>query len=883
MDTMESQEKKSTGVKPWIAASRTFLRYLAHPSASRKNWLQILVRVGVPAGISVLLFLFMGLGVSLPQLERSLMKAKETTVREQVHTVQALLQTFQQKERRGELTRTEAQRQARDLIRELRYGPLGDNYFVVYDLDQNCIVHPLLPKLEGTSQAQVTDSNKFHYIQAFVEKAQQPGGGLVHYTTSRTRNEIRESYQPKLAYVELFEPWGWVVGTGIYIDDVREEFAATHHRTLMFYGLILLALLATVGYSVWQEVRAIRLRLRAEEERSESEARFRMLVEQAPEAILVFDIGSRLFVDANANAERLWGVNRGELIGKTIEALFPGQLPNSSPLAELVHQHIRKATVGKTVVFDQQVRDAQGHDKFCEVRLTKMPVARRNWFRLSYIDVSERKRAEQDLQQYKDHLEELVDLRTAELSEARDQAQAANRAKSAFLANMSHELRTPLTAVIGFAQMMSHNPTTSNRERASLDIILRSGEHLLALINDILDLSKIEAGRIGLDHTDLNLDELLRDVTDMMRGRAEAKGLRLIVQKNADFPHFINTDPGKFRQIIINLVGNAIKFTNAGQIEIRLDAKRISEGHLLNIAVADTGIGISKADLDLVFQPFVQAQTERHRVTEGTGLGLAISRQYAQMLGGSLSVDSEPGKGSCFHLTIPVGGVDAGSIQALASRPRVVGIESPTDGFRVLVAEDQPENRLLLRSFLEQFGFQTREAVNGEEAIAAFQAWQPHLILMDRRMPVLDGIGAIRRIRALPDGQEVLIIAVSAHTFKEEQQEMLDAGCNGFLCKPFSIGDLLTLLGQHLHLTLRHAEKPAIARILVSDDLRPVPVPKLKTLHRLILEGQHDEIIAWVNGQILLDAEIREALLRLLDDYQFEILANIIEPLLEGK
>ena len=478
------------------------------------------------------------------------------------------------------------------------------------------------------------------------------------------------------------------------------------------------------------------------------------------------------------------------------------------------------------------------------------------------IDITERKQAEKEILQ------------------ARDAAEAANRAKSVFLANMSHELRTPLTAVLGFAEIMSRDPGIPERARENLGIIMRSGEHLLTLINDILDLSKIDAGRVEVDRRDVDLGELIRDIVNMMRGRAEVKGLRLVLDQSSEFPRFVNTDPGKIRQILVNLVGNAIKFTHAGQVSIRLATETTPDGHSLVAEVRDTGIGIGRGDLDRIFHPFEQIG---NRMTEGTGLGLTITRQYVQMLGGRISVDSELGKGSCFRFTIPLGNLNAAS-QAPSVRHQPVGIGSPTADLRILIVEDQPENRLLLRCFLEPLGFQIRDAVNGQEAIGIFQEWRPQLIFMDRRMPVLDGLEATRRIKVLPGGAGTIIIAVSAHSFKEEQREMLAAGCNGFLAKPFGVDDLLALLKQQLHLDLIYAdaEDPAPAGsscTLAAADLQCLSREALANLHRLAVEGDDSELMKWLETQAGLAPTVKEALAGLIKDYRFDVIQEISAPL----
>jgi CheY-like chemotaxis protein len=279
--------------------------------------------------------------------------------------------------------------------------------------------------------------------------------------------------------------------------------------------------------------------------------------------------------------------------------------------------------------------------------------------------------------------------------------------------------------------------------------------------------------------------------------------LSLVLDHSFDIPHTVNTDPGKFRQILLNLVGNAIKFTDAGQVTIRLLAETTPAGQMLTVEVHDTGIGISQDDMNRIFHPFEQVGT---RLPEGAGLGLAISRQYVQMLSGRISVESAPEKGSCFRFTIPVGEIDAGSVEKPLPPPQPAECGRPVADLRVLIVEDQPDNRLLLHCIIKPLNLQVRDAVNGQEAVAIFQEWHPQIILMDRRMPVLDGLAATRQIRALPGGAAPVIIAVSAQAFKEEQREMLVAGCNDFLVKPFMTDDLLSLLKKHLHLDLVDAD-----------------------------------------------------------------------------
>jgi PAS domain S-box-containing protein len=490
-------------------------------------------------------------------------------------------------------------------------------------------------------------------------------------------------------------------------------------------------------------------------------------------------------------------------------------------------------------------------------------------------DITERKQAESEVLLYRNHLEELVALRTVELVESRDQAQAANRAKSIFLANMSHELRTPLTAVLGFSEIVSLDPAIPSRARENLLIVLRSGEHLLALINDILDLAKIDAGRVEIELHDVDLGELIDDVMNMTRGRAETKGLRLILDQASHFPRFVTIDPGKLRQIIVNLVGNAIKFTQTGQITIKMTTEDTSAGQVLSVEVRDTGIGISRADQERIFLPFEQAMTQ---VSGGTGLGLAITRQYVQMLGGRIAVDSRPGEGSCFSFTIPAGRVNTDTVQELSIHRHPVRIASPTADLRILIVEDQPDNRLLFKCFLKPLKFQLCEATNGQEAVTVFQEWRPHLIFMDRRMPVMDGLEATRQIRALPGGTDTVIIAVSAHSYKEEQREMLVAGCSDFLSKPFGEDDLLILLKKHLHLELVYADDK-IPQPLTANDLRVLCPAALASLRQLATECDDVALTKWLAAQTVLAPVAREALAGLINDYRFEEIQKLAAPL----
>ena len=405
---------------------------------------------------------------------------------------------------------------------------------------------------------------------------------------------------------------------------------------------------------------------------------------------------------------------------------------------------------------------------------------------------------------------------------AREQAEAANRAKSAFLANMSHEIRTPLNAVMGFAQILERDPTLGQAQREQVRTISRSGSHLLQLINDVLDLSRIEAGRVGLHEGPFGLRTVLNDVAEMFRARAEAKAIGFTMEVEAGVPTNAFGDEAKLRQVLVNLVGNAVKFTHRGEVMVkarraraeggpggdeRVGAATVPPGDRLDliVEVQDSGPGIEAADLERLFASFYQG--DAGRAEGGTGLGLTITKGLIDLMGGTIEVESSAGSGAAFRFEVPLGEAsDEEFATSFGSRLTVAGLEPGSASARVLVVDDKPSNRGVLRLALERVGFEVREAVDGAEALAVFDAWAPDLVLMDMRMPVMDGFEATRRIKMSARGRETPVVAVTASAFDDDEVKILSSGADAFVRKPFQWEELFETIARVIPVEYRYTE-----------------------------------------------------------------------------
>lgn len=412
--------------------------------------------------------------------------------------------------------------------------------------------------------------------------------------------------------------------------------------------------------------------------------------------------------------------------------------------------------------------------------------------------------------EYNRTLEQKIQDRTSELAAAKKTAETANKAKSTFLANMSHELRTPLNAILGFTQLLQLDSALTQFQNNKLTIINRSGEHLLALINDVLDLSKIEAGKTELNSCDFELRGLLKTIEDMLRLKAEKKGLSLVFKCDRNVPQYVNTDERKLSQVLINLLNNALKFTAQGGVKVRVKCDLQNVYHLI-FEVEDSGAGIAPSELDSLFNAFSQTETGKNS-GEGTGLGLSISRKFIQLMQGDIQVSSQLGEGTIFSfniVTCPSSKALVKSEQSQCQTSRkVIGLQPNQPKYRILVVDDNQANRMLVLQLLESIGFEVQEASNGKEAIEIWQNWQPHLIFMDMNMPVMDGYQTSNTIKSCQgkNTQDTMIIALTASVLESEFAPIASSDCDDFIQKPFAISELLTRLAKHLQVEYLYQE-----------------------------------------------------------------------------
>jgi PAS domain S-box-containing protein len=565
------------------------------------------------------------------------------------------------------------------------------------------------------------------------------------------------------------QPNGDIVWDGVVIDITErkqaEQLIADYNRILE----------TQVQQRTAQLAQEITERKQIEAALIASEARYRAILEDQTELIARCQPdGTLTFV--NEAFCRYFGLTREKLIGYHYEpVIFEQDREHVAGLIDSISAENPVVTIENRVISQGQVRWTQWINRgiFDDAgSIVELQAVGR--------DITDLKQAESELRQ------------------AKEAAEAANHAKSTFLANISHELRTPLNAILGFAQLLKQDSNLNPQQTENIRIISRSGEHLLGLINDVLDLSKIEAGCIAINQIDFSLVEMLAELKEMFQVKAQAKNLQLEFNLASQVPQLIRSDRLKLRQVLINLLDNGIKFTNKGKVSLTVTRIDKPENALnLLFSVSDTGVGIGEDEMQHLFIPFLQTKAGI-ATGKGTGLGLTISRKYIQILGSDIAIKSQIGQGSTFQFEMGVIPVNPTAIGASQTSCRAIALAPNQPRYRILVVDDSDNNRQLLVQLLAPVGFEVLEATNGEEAIKMWETFQPHLIWMDMKMPVIDGYQATQRIKATAEGIGTIVIAISASAFESEKVAMLLAGCDDIVCKPVSEKVIFEKIAQYL-------------------------------------------------------------------------------------
>ncbi|MDM8544159.1 PAS domain S-box protein [Desulfococcaceae bacterium HSG9] len=612
----------------------------------------------------------------------------------------------------------------------------------------------------------------------------------------------------------------------------------------------------------------------AEKALQESEKKYQDLFDLAPDMYISVDAKTACVLECNLTLANTLGYGKEEVIGRPVLDLYT---PKSAQYAK-EHVFPMFAKTGEIKGEELQAQRKDGGVIEVLLKVTAVRDAGGNIVqsRSSWRDITGLKQVEE------------------ELRKAKEVADAANIAKSVFLANMSHELRTPLNAILGFAQIMTRSRTLPRKHEENLAIICRSGEHLLTLINQVLDLSKIEAGRITLDESDFDLHNMLSELEDMFRIQADKKALQLVFNCSEKVPRYIRTDEIRLRQVLINLLNNALKFTKEGGVAVRTgiaDSEDRKSGiRELKFEIKDTGPGIASEETDKVFEAFVQTETGK-QTGKGTGLGLPISKKFVQLMGGDITVRSEPGCGTTFTFDIQAGIADAAEITAAQFARRAVALEPGQPRYRILIADDKSDNRKLLVKMLHPFGFILREAVNGREAVEIWNQWKPHLIWMDIQMPVMNGYEAVRKIRdeelimkkEIPETRHTAIIAVSANAYEEERDVAISKQCDDFLRKPFRETAIFDLMIRHSDIRFVYENEETDSETQRAERKKALTPEALATLpDDVIAEFRKAVLIADLAAAMRLCEQIRseneplaDALAELVSAFRFDTLQEL--------
>lgn len=696
--------------------------------------------------------------------------------------------------------------------------------------------------------------NPAYYRQFNVPSSYQPGKTDLSFFPAELRQEYLKNTRQVINSKQTLE----VIEQGVRRDGSAGEFLVYKFPIPTTTGQLLVG-----GVAI-----DITERKKAEAEVKAQQQFLRQVIDVVPSAIFVKDRQGYFLIANKVSAQ---------MHGTVPERMMNQREHDFNPNFDLAHLEQYLTTNQEVMetrqpqILTQEIMTAQG-----EMRWYKTVIS-------PFIDAQD---CVQGIIGTSTNITELKNVET-ELRQAKERAESANRAKSQFLSNMSHELRTPLNAILGFSQVMSRSNRLGNEQQEQLKIINRSGEHLLNLINDILSMAKIESGQLTLNPHCFHLPLFLDDLERMLQLKASEKGLQFIVERSPNLPTNVLADENKLRQILVNLLANAIKFTSTGSVRLGVSCTPQPDERLtLHFEITDTGPGIAPSEMGLLFDPFVQTTTGRQSM-QGTGLGLPISREFVRLMGGEIEVDSHLAQGTTFRFNIDLSKSASARCKPRSAHQRVIGLEPNQPPYRILVVEDDDESRLLLLQLLQPLGFQVQQAVNGQEAVELSSSWKPHLIWMDIRMPVMDGYEATRRIKAASQGWSTIVIALTASAFEEERCEIIAAGCDDLVYKPFQESVLFDKMAEYLGVRYIYEEENStsyqlsgISRKLTASDFSAMPLEWIANLHHATLCAREKQILQLVEQIPESDWFLAKALKDLVNDFRLDLIIDLTQSLI---